>query len=483
MRKWLFYITVFLTLPLLSFSKNYSLFLLQKELHRDIYSSHIFKTKHFNIYWSNSYPKNDIWLNSDEKNNLPLFVNSLILILENSYNIYLENNLTLPKKINVYILNTDLNATNPPLPLNSISSLGAFTSDVLPEILINANIDSAFIDGHYLSYKERLKSIVLHELMHAHQYQLGLIKKEDSNNKNLWFIEGMAVAFQLYYSDDIYFKKIFTNYLSKNINKGFLYNDYYLSYSAGLFYSFLVKKGYITFREFYPDNLNKLLNQKEYFDYLAKVIGKNIYSLFYEFYKSLKVVGKNGDKKRVEFGGAYIADENATYFIKGFKPKNLIKGDYLIGNGEIKKSKIKDFVLFVKKGWNIYISPFKIDENYFAQIDGIIWKYDNKKWSCRGNDRINSLCKKYYGLIKIINPNEGFWIYSNGNYDIQIDSNFTQEILFYKKGWNLSGNGLDNSIDFNSSYLVWKYENGKWDCSYFKNIKINPYEGFWIYRR
>jgi len=29
-------------------------------------------------------------------------------------------------------------------------------------------------------------------------------------------------------------------------------------------------------------------------------------------------IGENSYEKRVEFGGAYIAQESATYFIKGF---------------------------------------------------------------------------------------------------------------------------------------------------------------------
>ena len=479
MRRWLFFITIFLSIYSYAANISHEFPLLSKiKSNRVIYSKHTLETNHFKIFWSDSYPPNDLWLKKDE-NNLPIFIGKLSSLLESSYNIYLENNLTLPQKINVYLLNTDLNATNPPLTLNSISSLGAFTSDELPEILINSKIDGAFVDGHYISFEDRLKSVILHELMHAHQYLLELIKKEDDTNKNLWFIEGLAVAFQLYYSpNDRYFKKIFTNYLSANINKGFLYDDYYLSYTAGLFFEYLVKKGYITFKQFY-ENIN--FDKKQYFQNIAKIVGKNIYSLFYEFYKNLNV-GKNGDNKKIEFGGAYIADSNATYQIDGFKPKNLTIGDYLVGDGEIKESKVKDIKLKIKSGWNMYILPSKIDELTLNKIDGIVWKYKDNNWSCRGDENINILCKKYFRLITSIDSNEGFWIYSNSNHEIKIPLNFSQKELFYKKGWNLSGNSYNEPIYFDSKFLVWKYE-GFWENSYYNDIEINPYEGFWIYRK
>ena len=474
MRRWLFIVTIFLSLPFFSYGIGFNglPLLLQRSIQREIYSDNFLETNHFNIFWGDDFPLNDIWLN--KQNNLPIFINELSSVLEDSYDMYLENNLTLPHKINVYLLNTDLNASDPPLMLDNISSLGAFTSDDLPEILINAKIGNINADG--VSFTDRLKSVVLHELMHAHQYVLGLIKKEDKKNKNLWLIEGLAVAFQLYYSNDQYLKEVFVKYLSANINKGFLYDDYYLSYTAGLFFEYLVKQGYITSEKFYQ---NVSFDKKKYFGNLSKIIGKDIYSLFYEFYKYLNV-GENGHDKRVEFGGAYVIENNSTYFIKGFKPKNMSTGNYLVGEGEIKEIQVKNFDLQINNGWNIYISPFGINESTLEKIDGIIWKYDGD-WSCRGDEKINLLCKKYYGLITNIQPNEGFWIYSNSNYDIEIKPNFLQDELFYKPGWNLSGNPLNKSIYFNNSYLIWKY-NQKWECSYINDIEIIPNEGFWIYR-
>ena len=126
-----------------------------------------------------------------------------------------------------------------------------------------------------------------------------------------------------------------------------------------------------------------------------------------------------------------------------------------------------------------YISPFVIDKNNLKKIDGIIWKYD-KGWSCRGNELINSLCKKYFSTFEKIDSNEGFWIYSYKEKNLKIDYNITQKKLFYNDGWNLSGNSSDKPIFFDNRYLVWKYDKNIWQCSYNKTIEIKPYKGFWI---
>ena len=440
-------------------------------LKRDLVYSNLYETKHFNIYWGDDIPLNDIWLS--EKEDLPLFIYTLANLLEKRYNFFLEHNLTLPLNINVYVLNTNLKAINPPLSLNNISSLGAFTSDEYPEILINANIESIFYKNKFISYKDRLDSIILHELMHVYQYNLGLIK-EEGNNSNLWFIEGTATTMQFLYSNDFYYKDIFINYLSSNINKGFLYDDYFLSYSAGLFFEYIINNYNLTIKDLYDITFD---NKKDFFYKLSNILNKNIHQLFYEFYNYLGVGNNNGTY--IEFGGAYKVDENATYYIKGFKPKNLIKNDFLVGEGYIEKREHKEFNLNIKKGWNIYITPYFISEEKLNEFNGIIWLYNNGNWSCRGNEDINDLCKKYFSLIKYINPNEGFWLYSDDEYEVSIDINMSQNNLFFNKGWNLTGNILDKKIEFNKEHLIWKY-NKKWFNNLESNITINPLEGFWI---
>ena len=320
----------------LFFSLSYS-----NLLKRDLIYSNFHTTKHFNIYWGDNIPLNDNWLN--KKEGLPLFIYILANLLEKRYGFFLENNLTLPLSINVYVLNTDLEAINPPLNLNNISSLGAFTSDEYPEILINANIESIFYKNKFISYKDRLDSIILHELMHTYQYNLGLIKKE-GDNSNLWFIEGMATAMQFLYSNDLYYKDMFINYLSSNINRGFLYDDYFLSYSAGLFFEYIINNYNLTIKDLYDITFD---NKKDFFYKLSNILNKNIYQLFYEFYNYLGVGNNNGTY--IEFGGAYKVDENATYYIKGFKPKNLIKNDFLVGEGYVEKREHKEFNLNIKK--------------------------------------------------------------------------------------------------------------------------------------
>jgi len=447
--------------------------LLDNKYYRIITSEYSFKTEHFNIYWGDGYPLNDEWLNSQNDN--PVFIDVLSDILEKTYDFYLSIQLELPEKINVYVINTDINVTDPLLQTHNISSLGAFTSDDLPEILINAKIEGYFYNGKYVSLSNCLKSVVLHELMHAVQYYKGIIQTEEENNDILWFTEGLAVASQLYYSEDKKFEDFLKNLLSQNLNEGFLKKDYYSGYTAGLFFEFLLNNGY-SLNDFFAIDYN---DSKEYFKKLAELKNRNIYRLLYDFYSQLKI-GIN-TQNSISFSGAYKVKNNNLFFLKGFKPKNLKKDDYLVGEGEIYEISHSD-ELKIKQGWGIYTFDEEIDLTSL-DIDGIFWVYKDGNWSCASNDEyINKICDKYYRKIKKIKPNTGFWIYSKYETFIKGDGNTAQKNLFFDKGWNLSANPTKDTITFDNGYLVWKYD-GNWSCSYIQNIKIYPNEGYWIYKK
>lgn len=462
LKRWFFITIFFTTTALFSFP-----------LQRTIFYDNFEQTTHFNIFWSDNYPQNDIWLTI--KNDSPLFIDTLKKNLENAYTLYEKNNLSLPQQLDVYVLNTNLSAINPPLSLNDISSLGAFTSDINPEILINANINNIFVKGKFLSYNSRLSTIILHELMHAHQYTKGLISKEKKQNQNLWFIEGLAVGFELYNSNDLYYRDFTRNYLAQNINKGFLYDDYYLSYSAGLFYEYLVRQKYVSFKE-----LDTMYNDdyKEYFRLIAKKANKPIYTLLREFYKSLGI-GTNTDNK-IAYGGAYVIDVNATYMVGFEKAKNLLQDDYLTGDGKIRLSPYKQKQeLLIKKGWHMLGFNLPIDEATLSKINGIIWSYNDGQWSCYGNSDIQEICKKSYKLLKSIAPNNGFWVYEDNEKRVSIQKSFVAIKSDYVAGWNLTTNPTDTNLTYNGSKLIWEYDDN-WHNSYEENITIIPNEGFWI---
>ena len=463
-KRW-FFITIFFVTSLFSSSL---------ELHRTLFYDNLSQTTHFDIYWSNDYPQNDVWLSI--KNGSPKFVESLKTSLEDGYALYQDENISLPKNINVYILNTSLSAVNPPLTLNDISSLGAFTSDELPEILINANVNSMFINGKYLSYAKRLQSITLHELMHAHQYNRGLIDKEKSENDNLWFIEGVAVGFELYHSEDLYFRDFTTKYLAQNLNKGFLYDDYYLAYTAGLFFEFMVKHGYATFEEL--DRLYNKQDARDYLQLLAKKNAKNIYDILYEFYKELNL-GENSTHF-ITFGGAYKVDLNSTCTTVDEKAKNIEAHDYMVGSGEAIITPYDNLqTINIKKGWNIYGYNFEIKDTTLNTISGIIWQYKDLKWSCTGDDAIKAACKENYALLENIDPNEGFWVYASSEQTLNENKEMAPIYDNYITGWNLSANTTDKNITVAHKKLIWTYDT-MWHNSYEENITIHPNEGFWI---
>ena len=440
--------------------------------------------KHFHIYWGGNFPQNDIWL--EKKDGLPKFISILSEVLEVDYHLFLDNNLTLPPKINVYLLNTNLITNEPHIKLDDISSFGAFTSDELPEILINSNISGSFKNGKYISAKSKLNDIVLHELMHAYQYTKNIIDKENPKGKNLWFTEGLALGFQLCYSDNDYYRDLFQNYLLKNINKGFLYDEYYLSYTTGLFFEFLVKEKGVRFKDFYEIlDYNEDFSKDLYFKRLTKKLNiKNIYKLFYQFYKTLDINKcQNSSNNYIFFGGAYCAKDDKTYFINGFKPKNLYE-DFLVGEGEVLSSSYKDSIK-IQKGWHIYLSNNTLDEATLSSIKGIFWLYQDGMWSCRGDDRINKICRDRFNLISKIEVNSGFWLHSDTEQNIVFNSlkSHKQKNLFFNNGWNLTGNPTDETIFFNEKYLVWYYHDKNWYCSYLEDITIPPDVGYWIFKK
>jgi hypothetical protein len=347
-------------------------------LKRKISYSHNYNTIHFHIYWGDDYPKNDFWLN--KKNDLPLFIYNLANYLENVYKKFNENNLTLPPLINVYLINSGLEATDPYLKTENIGSLGAFTSDTLPEILINSQVTSSLVNGKWYSYKAKLESIVAHELTHTYQYQKGLyINREDEVPKeNRWFFEGLATASQKLFANNSFYDALYLNVLVNNLDKGFFSIENNMYYTCGYIFSFLVKNLHYNYNEL-VDLYKKNYNKKVFFQIIAKENNLTLKELFELIYNSLwKYIDKiqNNDNCLV-FGSACV----------------------------------KSYNLILRKGWNLISIPYSASDFDSLKTDYISWSYKKNKWSCISTDEnISNYCKKFYKNIFLISPVDGFWI-------------------------------------------------------------------------
>jgi hypothetical protein len=351
-------------------------------LKRKISYSHNYNTIHFHIYWGDDYPKNDFWLN--KKNDLPLFIYNLANYLENVYKKFNENNLTLPPLINVYLINSGLEATDPYLKTENIGSLGAFTSDTLPEILINSQVTSSLVNGKWYSYKAKLESIVAHELTHTYQYQKGLyINREDEVPKeNRWFFEGLATASQKLFANNSFYDALYLNVLVNNLDKGFFSIENNMYYTCGYIFSFLVKKLHYSYNDFvklYMKNNDK----KIFFQTIAKENNLTLKELFELIYNSIWEYTNDNIKE----------NDNCKIF----------------GSACVKNFNIK-----LKKGWNLISLPYSTSNFNNFKLSYLSWNYKNNKWNCLSSDeKITNVCKKLYKDSFIINLTDGFWIKVN----------------------------------------------------------------------
>ncbi|MBN2782342.1 MAG: hypothetical protein JXQ66_03780, partial [Campylobacterales bacterium] len=204
-------------------------FSIDRLLLRDIISKNQTTTEHFYIYWSDDYLSTYPWLvKVDER---PLYIDTLIKKSEEVYQSFLDEGFDMPERIEIYVANTGITADG--LLTNSIASLGAFTSDDYPEILINANLSQK-------SLSSDIKRILTHEMMHVVQYQNGIIKDEvDTPKEDMWFTEGLSVLSEVYFMDDTKYMNEYSPYL---FDGGFFDTTNYInSYTNGYLFYYLMK--------------------------------------------------------------------------------------------------------------------------------------------------------------------------------------------------------------------------------------------------
>jgi hypothetical protein len=354
---------------------------LNKKLLRDISSQNILQTEHFNIYWSNDYEYTMPWL--VEVDGYPDYISRLKNISEEVYQSFETQGFDMPNRIEIYVANSGMLADG--LRTNTISSLGAFTSDDYPEILINAEIPSKNLTND-------IKRILYHEMIHVIQYQQKILVDESSvDESSKWFTEGTAVFSEALYMDNPSYMYEYFEYL--DMSDGFFSTKSYASYSNGfLFY------------------------------YLNKTFGYDLED-FLDIYKS--------SPTPIEFMTYIANDQNSTavellsnIYNSFLNQKDLYGDDF--NNISIDTSSIEDInnKAFLKRknmqfdnNWKLISFPIQIDEFYdFENTDYVIWIYKDNNWYIKTNKDISI---SNINQIEKIAPSDGVWIKSEDNLSIE----------------------------------------------------------------
>jgi hypothetical protein len=372
---------LFFTNFLYSFSQN-------RVLLRDIKSQNHLKTEHFNIYWSNKYPLSQPWLIKDS-NNTPSYITKIETISEELYQTFLDKSLNLAPQIEIYVANSGMEADG--LYTNNITSMGAFTSDDYPEILINGNFPQKKLST-------TIKRVLAHEMFHIVQYQNKLILGENNTSKtDKWFIEGTAVAMEVEITNNPKYLYEYFEDLINNIDDGFFsIKDNLIPYSNGYLFYYLQQKYNYSLNDFIKiykiyhtpkEFINKIALEQ---NLTANQLIKDIYNsflyqknLYGDSFKNIDIDSIN-ESENINFGGVKIGNYN----------------------------------LNIKKGWQLISLPIDISEfTIFNDIENfLIWNYKNGKWGCLSNDEeINNICNKNYSLINYIDKRDGFWLKSEEN--------------------------------------------------------------------
>jgi hypothetical protein len=210
---------------------------------RDISSQNQLETEHFNIYWSDDYEQSNLWLSIID--DYPRFISRLKDISEEVYQSFETQGFDMPNRIEIYVANSGMLADG--LVTNDISSLGAFTSDDYPEILINSN-------SLYISYRQLdddISRIFYHEMTHLLHHQYKILSDElDVDDKIKWFTEGTAMFNEANNMNDYSYLYEFFDLL--DISDGFFSTKSYTPYSNGFLFTYL--------HEIYNYNLKDFLD-------------------------------------------------------------------------------------------------------------------------------------------------------------------------------------------------------------------------------
>jgi len=339
---------------------------------RDISSQNQLVTEHFYIYWSDEYDYSYPW--TAKIDGYPKYIDTLKKEAEEIYQSFLLDGFIMPERIELYIANTGIFADG--LKTNSISSLGAFTSDDYPEILINANLTQKTLNSD-------IKRIVAHEMMHVVQFENKIILGEDSTpDTNKWFTEGTAVATEVYIMND---PKYLYEYFDDIINiEGFKSTNNYEFYGNGFLFYYLIKK--------YNYSLNDFINRYK------------LYSTFDSFISSIEKEQNLNKYELVSNVYNSFLYEKEMYG-EGFKDINIGFTEYT------------NYILNITKGWQLISLPININDfSIFKDINHTIWGYKNNKWSCiDSNIDKNKICEDNNMLLKNIDKRDGFWLYSDIN--------------------------------------------------------------------
>ncbi|MEA2018736.1 MAG: DUF6055 domain-containing protein [Campylobacterota bacterium] len=361
----------------LFFSSSLYSYSLDRILLRDITSENTLQTEHFHIYWSDEYEYTYPWL--VDVDGYPMYIDTLKTQAEDIYQSFIDEGFVLPDRIEIYVANTGIFANG--LYTNSISSLGAFTSDDYPEILINANIAQKTLDSD-------IKRILAHEMMHVVQYQNDIILGENTTPDSLkWFTEGTAVVSETYITND---PKYLYEYFESIINiQGFKDTKGLTPYGNGFLFYYLMKK--------YNYSLIDFINKYK------------LYSTFDIFIANIEQE-QNLNKHQLisDIYHSFLNDKE--FYGVGFE-------EIYIGY-----SLYENYTLNLTSSWQLISLRFNTNDfSFLDDIDYLMWGYKNNSWSCiSNNENLNTKCNDNYTMIDSISTNDGIWIYTDKNSSLNL---------------------------------------------------------------
>jgi hypothetical protein len=363
------------------FISNLCGYTLNKKLLRDISSQNTISTEHFNIYWSNDYEYTMPWLVQVDGN--PQFISKLKTISEEVYQSFESQGFDMPSRIEIYVANSGMLADG--LLTNSISSLGAFTSDDYPEILITSNIQSKTLDND-------IKRILVHEMTHVLQFQQKILIDEASvDESSKWFTEGTAVFNEVVYMNDHSYMYEYFEYL--DMNDGFFSPNGYTAYSNVFLFFYLYKTfgyGLEEFLTIYKANQTPI----EFMTYIANEQNLTSIKLLTDIYDSFLY-------QKELYGEGFGNISIDTQSVQDIEDRKFLQTKSIeFGNN-----------------WKLISFPTQIDNfSIFENSDYVIWIYKDNNWYVKTNKNISNL---NINQIEKIAPSDGVWIKSEYNLSIE----------------------------------------------------------------
>jgi hypothetical protein len=362
-----------------------NLYSFDRKLLREISSQNQISTEHFNIYWSDDYPKAIAW--QYEENGYPIFISRLKNTCEEVYQYFLEKGFDMPPHIEVYLANSGMFADG--LFINDISSWGAFVSDEYPEILINSEIPAKDLTIN-------LKRIFVHEMTHVIHHKFNIIKTEEKTDINdKWFTEGTAVFSETDYLQISQYLYEYFSYLSDNISNNFFdVTNYIKPYANGFLFYYLHKTynyDLSNFINIYKSNPTPI----EFLTHIANEQNSTAVQILTDVYDSFlyqkELYGE-------EFKNILISEDS----INNIKDRKFLK---------IKSMEFDS-------DWRLIAFPVQIDDfSIFGDIKYIIWTYQDNKWHIKTNKELNN---NNSNIIQKLEIGKGFWIKSDENLSLEL---------------------------------------------------------------